>query len=93
MVNATICCSRQGVVPHQTSSVSNELNAHSAHTEHDHRCNSRGYDRARDHESVGKHLADAMRDNDCTRPSRKMREDKECAEPIMRQEADVPGCP
>ena len=32
-----------------------------------------------------------MRDNDRTRPSRKMREDEECAESIMRQEADVPG--
>src|SRR5881392_3543612 len=65
---------------------SSELNAHPAHTEHDHRCNDRGYDCARDHESVSKHLADAMRDNDRARPSRKMREDKECAEPIMRQE-------
>ena len=32
-----------------------------------------------------------MRDHDRTRPSGKVRENEECAEPIMRQEADVPG--
>jgi hypothetical protein len=31
-----------------------------------------------------------MRHHDLTRAGRKMREDEECAEPIMRHEADVP---
>src|ERR1700739_3874422 len=53
-----------------------KLDAHPAHTEHDHRRN--GGDRVADHESVGEGLADAMRHNDCTRPSRG---DEEHAEP------------
>ena len=69
---------------------SDEPDAHSTHTEHDHRRNDPGDDRTADHESVGERLADAMRHNDCTRPRREMREDEEHAEPIMRHEADVP---
>ena len=67
---------------------SNELDAHPAHTEHDHRRNEPGDNRAADHEPVGERLADAMRHHDPTRAGRKMREDEERAEPIMRHEAD-----
>nr|AEH76928.1 succinate dehydrogenase/fumarate reductase [Bradyrhizobium sp. JS329] len=74
-----------GVVPD-----SDELDAHPAHTKHDHRRNDPADDRAADHESVGERLADAMRHDDPTRPGREMREDEEYAEPIMRHEADVP---
>src|SRR5262245_35431728 len=69
---------------------SDELDAHSAHTKHDHCRNDSGDNRAADHESVSEHLADAMRHHDRTRAGRKMREDEERAEPIMRHEADVP---
>src|SRR5215510_5055709 len=69
---------------------SDEPDAHSAHTKHDHCRNDPGDNRAADHESVGERLADAMRHNDRTRPSREMRQDEEHAEPIMRHEADVP---
>ena len=72
---------------------SNELDAHPAHAEHDHRRNEPGDDRAADHEPVGERLADAMRHHDPARAGGKMREDEECAEPIMRHEADVPSCP
>jgi hypothetical protein len=68
----------------QASQISDKLDAHSAHTEHDPCCNDCGYDRTADHEPVGKRLADAMRHNDRTRPRREMREDEERAEPIMR---------
>jgi hypothetical protein len=63
---------------------SDEIDTHSAHTEHDPCCNDCGYDRTADHEPVGKRLADAMRHNDRTSASREMREDEERAEPIMR---------
>src|SRR5215831_5469388 len=69
---------------------SDEPDAHSAHTEHDHRRYEPGGDRAADHEPVGERPADAMRHHDRTRAGRKMREDEECCEPIMRHEADVP---
>ena len=69
---------------------SNELDAHPAHTKHDHCRNDPRADRAADHEAVGEYLADAMRQNDRTHSSRQMREDEEYAEPIMRHEADVP---
>jgi hypothetical protein len=52
---------------------SDEPDSHSTHTEHDHRRNDPGDDRTADHESVGERLADAMRHNDRTRPSREMR--------------------
>src|SRR5262245_11888382 len=68
---------------------SDEPDAHSTHTEHDHRRNDPGDDRTANHESVGERLADAMRHNDRTRPSREMRQDEEHGEPIMRHEADV----
>src|SRR5262249_26091050 len=66
------------------------LYSHSAHTKHDYCRNDSGDNRAADHESVSEHLADAMRHHDRTRPGRKMREDEERAEPVMRHEADVP---
>ena len=69
---------------------SDEPDAHPAHTEHDHRRYEPGEDRAADHQSVGQRLADAMRHHDRTRAGRKMREDEERAEPIMRHQADVP---
>src|SRR2546430_8538760 len=69
---------------------SDEPDAHPAHTEHDHRRYEPGDDRAADHEPVGERPADAMRHHDPTRAGRKMREDEECCEPIMRHEADVP---
>src|SRR5262249_27004944 len=80
---------QERLVPHWLRST--ELNAHPAHTEHDHRRNEPGDDRAADHESVGECLADTVRHHDPTRAGRKMREDEECAEPIMRYEADIPG--
>jgi hypothetical protein len=40
---------------------SNELDAHPAHTEHDHRRNESGDDRAADHEPVGERRADGTR--------------------------------
>jgi hypothetical protein len=49
-----------------------------------------GGDCTADHDSVGERLADAMRHHHRTRPGREMRKDEECAEPIMRHEADVP---
>src|SRR5215472_15233311 len=69
---------------------SDELDAHPTHTEHDHRRNEPGDNRAADHEPVGERLGDAVRHHDPTRADRKMGEDEECAEPIMRHEADVP---
>src|ERR1700758_1955470 len=77
-------------LPIRSAGRSNELDAHPAHTEHDHRRNEPGDDRAADHEPVGERPADAMRHHDPTRAGGKMREDEECAEPIMRYEADVP---
>src|SRR5215470_8027686 len=68
------------------SAHSNELDAHPAHTKHD----DPGDNRATDHKLVGERLADAMRHNDRTRPSREMREDEEYSKPIMWHEADVP---
>src|SRR5262245_872890 len=64
--------------------------AYPAHTQHDHRSNEPGDDRAADHKPVGERPADAMRRHDPTRAGRKMREDEERGEPIMRHEADVP---
>jgi hypothetical protein len=37
-------------------------------TEHDHRRNDPGDDRAADHESIGERFAHAMRRNDCVTP-------------------------
>ena len=68
----------------QASQNSDKLDAHSAHTEHDPCCNDCGYDRTADHEPVGERLADAVRHHDPTSTGRKMREDEERAEPIMR---------
>src|SRR5215470_10165045 len=67
------------------------MDTHSAHTEHDPCRNDCGYDRTADHEPVGERLADAMRHHDPTSAGRKMREDEERAEPIVRHEADVPA--
>src|SRR5262245_55448951 len=81
---------RRGLFSARRPRIPDELDAHSAHTKHDHRRYEPGEDRAADHQSVGQRLADAMRHHDRTRAGRKMREDEERAEPIMRHEADVP---
>src|SRR5262249_39100686 len=81
---------RRGLFSARRPRISDELDAHSAHTKHDHRRYEPGEDRAADHQSVGQRLADAMRHHDRTRAGRKMREDEERAEPIMRHESDVP---
>src|SRR4029079_18156796 len=62
-----------------------------SHTEHNHRRNEPGNDRTADHETVGECPADSVRHHYPTRAGGKMREDEECAEPIVRYEADVPG--
>src|SRR5262249_32180581 len=79
---------RRGLFSARRPRISDELDAHSAHTKHDRCRNDPGDNRAADHESVGERLADAMRHDDHTRPGREMRKDKEHAEPIMRHEAD-----
>src|SRR5690348_6992155 len=70
---------------------SNELNAHSAHPEHDHRRNNPGNDRASDHEAVCEHPANPVPHEDHTRPGGQMREHEEYAQPIVWHEANVPG--
>src|SRR5262249_56620571 len=68
---------------------SDEPDAHSAHTEHDHRRYEPGGDRAAAPEPPRERLADAIRHHDPTRAGRKMREDEERAEPIIRPEAKI----